>query len=154
MVLPESAGDVLPGVVVRVLVEALVGRGLVERTEMLEVGTELDVVEVVLVHLGGHPHPAAIPRDLQVGVFLVDVLCQTVDAPGLSISTHEGDAGDVLAVLLDEFVDGISGERHADVLPQILRVAAWAATGAARYVDGKGHLVRYLLKDNACVDVL
>ena len=127
---PESAGDVFPGVIVRVLVEPLVGRGLVERSEVLEVGPDLDVVEVVLVHLQRHAHPAAVPRHLQVGIFLVDVLRQTIDAPRLGITAHEGDAGDVLAVLLDEFVDGISGERHPNVLPQILRMAAWATTWA------------------------
>jgi len=128
---PESAGDVFPGVIVRVLVEPLVGRGLVERTEVLEVGPDLDVVEVVLVHLEGDAHPAAVPRHLQVGIFLVDVLRQTIDAPRLSITAHEGNTGDVLAVLLDELVDGVCRERHADVLPQILRVATRAATRTA-----------------------
>ena len=127
---PESAGDVFPGVIVRVLVEPLVGRGLVERSEVLEVGPDLDVVEVVLVHLQRDTHLAAVPCDLQVGIFLVDVLRQTVDAAWLGITSHEGYAGDVLAVLLDEFVDSISGERHPNVLPQILRVAAWATAWA------------------------
>ena len=128
---PESAGDVFPGVIVRVLVEPLVGRGLVERSEVLEVGPDLDVVEVVLVHLQRHAHLAAVPCDLQVGIFLVDVLCQTVDAAWFGVTAHEGDAGDVLAVLLHKLVDGVGGERHADIFPQILRVAAGATAGTA-----------------------
>lgn len=150
---PEAAGDILPGVVVSVLVEPLVGRGLVKRTEVLEIGTDLDVVEVILVHLQWNAHPATVPCDLQVRIFLMDVLCQTVDAPWLSIATHEGDTSDVLAVLLDELVNGVGRKRHTDVLPKILRMAAWAAAGTTRDVDGKGHLIRNLLKDNACVNV-
>ena len=153
MVLPESAGDVLPRVIVRVLVEPLVGRGLVERTEVLEVRTDLDVVEVVLVHFQRHAHLATVPRHFQFGVLLVDVLCQTVDATRFGITTHEGDAGDVLAVLLDEVIDGIGGERKTDVLPQILRVTAWAVTGTSRYVDGKCHLIGNLLEHDAAVDI-
>ena len=128
---PESAGDVFPGVIVRVLIEPLVGRGLVERSEVLEVGPDLDVVEVVLVHLQRDTHLAAVPCDLQVGIFLVDVLCQTVDAAWFGVTAHESDAGDVLAVLLHKLVDGVGGERHADIFPQILRVAAGATAGTA-----------------------
>ena len=152
--LPEAAGDVFPRVVVGVAVEALVGGGFVEGTQVLEVRADLDVVEVVLVDLLGDAHPAAVPSHLEVGVLLVYVLCEAVDAPWLCVASHECDAGDVLAVLGHELVYGVGGEGHAHILPQILRVAAWASAGTARDVDGQGHFVGYFLEDDSCVDVL
>ena len=152
--LPKAARNVFPRIVVGVLVEPLVGRRLVQWTKVLEIRTNLDVVEVILVHLGRKAHSATIPRHLQVWVFLMDVLCQSVDSTRFGITTHEGDAGDVLAVLLDEVIDGISGERHANVLPQIRTVATRTMAWAPRYVDGKCHLIGYLLKHDVAIDVL
>ena len=127
----DCCTGLLPRIIVGVTVKPLVGGGAVERTEVLEVRTDLDVVEIVLVHLQWHAHPAAVPRHLQLRILLMDVLCQTVDAARFGVTAHESDAGDVLAVLLHKFVDGVGGERHADIFPQILRVAAGATAGTA-----------------------
>lgn len=138
----------------RILVESLVSCRLVERTQVLEVRTNLDIVEIVLVHLRGHTHSSAIPTYLEFRIFFVDILRQSVDTPRLSITAHKGDAGDILPVLGDELVNGVGGERHAHIFPQVLRVAARTATRTARDVDGERNLIRNLLEHNACVDVL
>ena len=59
--LPKAARNVFPRIVVGVLVEPLVGRRLVQWTKVLEIRTNLDVVEVILVHLGRKTHSATIP---------------------------------------------------------------------------------------------
>ena len=150
--LPESAGDVFKGAVGLLLVEPLVSGGLLQWAEVADEGAYLDIVEVGLVDDGGYAQASAIPCHAELGVCLMDIDCELVDGLGLGIAAHEGYACDVGAVLLDEAVDGGSIERRAAVLPQVFAVASRTAAGAVGDVDGEGHLVGYLLKDDASVD--
>ena len=95
---PEAAGDILPRIIMSILVEPLVSGGAVEGTEVLKVRTNLDIIKIVFIYLRRHSHPAAVPRNLQFRIFLMDVLSHPVDAARFSIPTHKGDAGDVLTV--------------------------------------------------------
>ena len=47
-------------------------------------------------------------------MFLMDILRQEVDALRIVVATHEGDTGDVLAVLFDEGIDGITIGKKAE----------------------------------------
>ena len=73
---------------------------------MFDEGAYLDVVEIVFVDKGRDDGLAAVPGHLELGMLLVDVLCQNVHALGVAVAAHEGDAGDVVAELLDEGVEG------------------------------------------------
>ena len=114
---PEARGDVLEVALVGAAVEALVGGGFLQGAQVLDERADLDVVEVILVDEGGDDGAAAIPGDAQLGVFLVDVLRQQVDTPWVVVAAHEGDAGKVGTVFSDKVVDGLGGQRQADILP-------------------------------------
>ena len=131
----------------------MVGRGTLQRTKMANVGPHLDVVEVGLADGAGNAQSATVPRHLKLRVFLVNVLCQHVDALGVAVATHKGEAGDVLSVFIHKGVDGICIQRKTDVLPQILAVTTRTATRAVGDVDGQRHFVGNLLKDNVGISV-
>ena len=150
---PKAVGDVGEGAVVLLTVEALVGGGLLQRTEVADVGADLDVVEVALVDDGGHTDASRVPRHLQLGVFFMDVLCQQVDPLGVGIATHEGDAGDVGLETADKVVDGSGVEWQSDVVPQVVAMAPRTAARAARDVDSERHLIGDFLEDDVGVDI-
>ena len=66
----------------------------------------------------------------------MDILCELVDAYGVGITAHEGQASDVVAVTLDEGINGIGIQRHADVVPEVAAVASWAVAWAVGDIDG------------------
>lgn len=49
LLLPKAGGDILKVAIGVLAVEALVGGGLLQGTKVLDEGTDLDIVEVVLV---------------------------------------------------------------------------------------------------------
>ena len=150
---PEAIGDVLERAVHQLAVEALISGGRLERTEVLDVRTNLDVVKVLLVDHRGNADATAVPCHMELRMVLVDVLRQLVDAARVGIAAHEGDAGDVGTILRHEVVDGIGIERHADVVPEVTAVTPRTVTRAIRDVNCQCHLVGYLLEYNACIYV-
>ena len=72
---PEAGGDVVHAAVGQDVVEALVGGGRLQRSQMLDVRTYLEVVEIGLVDSRRDAEAPAIPRHLELGIGLVDVLC-------------------------------------------------------------------------------
>ena len=154
MLAPETRSDISEGAVLFLLVKPLVGGRRLQRSEMFDIGSHLDVVEVSLVDHLGNAQPSTVPCYLVHGVLLMDVLCQEVDTLRVGITAHEGDTGDVAAELLDESIEGISIERQPYILPKVMAVTAWTVTGTVGDVDGKCHLVGYLLEDYPRVDVL
>ena len=84
---------------------------------MADEGTYLYVVEIVFGDKWRDDGLTTVPGDLELGMLLVDVLCQLVHTLRIAVATHKGDAGDLTADLPDEGVDGIGVQREADVLP-------------------------------------
>ena len=80
---------------------------------MADEGSDLDVVEVGLVDGSGDDGLAAVPRHFELGVFFMDVLCEDIDPFRIVVASHEGDAGDVVAILTDEVVDGTVQLSHS-----------------------------------------
>ena len=58
---PEAGSDVFEIAVAVVAVEALVGGGLLQGAQVLDVGADLDVVEVILVDGRGDDGAATVP---------------------------------------------------------------------------------------------
>ena len=121
---------------------------------MPDKGADLDVVEVLLVDRGGYDRLATIPGHLELWMLLMDILCKHVDAFRIGIASHEGDTGDVTAILLHEAVDGLCVEGQSDILPEVVAVTTRAVTRAIRDINCQCHFVWYLLKYDACIDVL
>lgn len=114
---PESVCDVGPFSLFGALVESLVGVGVAEGSEVSEVGSYFDVVEVVFVDEWRDAYASAVPCCFDVWVLLAYVLREPVDFLWLGVSSHEGDAGDVCSVFLYELVDGLRVEGCACVFP-------------------------------------
>ena len=152
--LPEAEGDVFEFAVVVLTVKALVGGRILQRAEMTDEGSYLDVIEVGAGDGGGDDGLATVPGDLELGIFLMDVLCEDIDAHGVVVATHEGEAGDVVAIFLDEGIDGLGIERQADILPQIMAMTPGTATRAITDVNCQCHFVGYFLKYYSRIDVL
>lgn len=151
--LPEPFGDVFELAGGGFAVHALIGGALAERSEMTYVRSYLDVVEVGLHDEGGNAEASAVPRHFEGGMMLVDVLRQTVDGTRVGVATHEGYAGDVFTVFLNEGVDGGGVERQSDVLPQVVAMTARTVARTVGQVDGKRHFVRHLLKYYSGIDI-
>ena len=121
---------------------------------MLDEGTNLDIVEVLFVDSRGDNRLAAIPSNFELGVLFVDVLRQQIDTLRIAVATHEGDTGNVVAVLFYEGIDGIGIEGEANILPEIMAMTPRTVTRAIRDVNCQCHFVGYLLEYYARVDVL
>lgn len=134
-------------------VDTLVGGGPVQRAEMPQEGTDLNVVEVEPVDRGRQTDTAAVPSHMELRMLFVYILRQEVHPHRVGIASHQRDAGDVLAVLRHKIVDCIGVQRHTDVLPQVAAVAAGTTAGAVGYVDGQGHLIRNLLENDIGINV-
>ena len=52
---PEAFGDVCEVIAGGMLIETLVGGAVFQTAQMLDVGAELDIVEIALAHIGRHP---------------------------------------------------------------------------------------------------
>ena len=150
---PEARGDVLERAVGTAAIEALVGSRLLQGAEVADVGPDLDVVEVLLAHRRGHAQPAAIPGHAQLRPALMDVAGQAVHLLRVCVAAHEGQAGDVGAILDDEIVQHTLREWLAHVVPKILAVAARASARAAGDIDGQRRLVGDFLEDDARIDI-
>ena len=121
---------------------------------MFDKRTDFDIVKVGLFNGTRYTDATAIPRYLEFGVSLVDILCQLVDSLRIGITTHKGDARNVIAIFLYKSIDCIGIQGKPDVFPEVMAMAAWAATGAIRDIDCQRHLIGYLLEYDACVYIL
>ena len=152
--LPKAGGNILKLALLIPAIQALVGCRTFQWPQMLDERADLDVVEVLFVDGRGDDRLAAIPGDFELGVLFVDVLRQQVDTLRIAVATHEGDTGNVVAVLFYEGIDGIGIERQANILPEIMAMTPGTVTRAIRDVNCQCHFVGYLLEYYARVDVL
>ena len=76
-----------------------------------------------------------------------------IDVFGVGITAHKTHTSDVVGIEPDKTVELHGRERGADVLPQVLTMAARAATRTVGEVDGEGDLVGYLLEDHPRIHI-
>ena len=125
------------------LVENLVGLLLVQGALLLIVPSYLDVVQVLEVYLGGDGVPSAVPGGTYAGVVRFHPGCQVVYLGWVVVSSHEAHAGDS-NMPCEQCRQGFCVQLVADVFPEILAVASFAAQGALTDADSQGNLVRDL----------
>ena len=93
---PEAVGDILELPVLRLAIETLVCRRALQWSQMADIRTYLDIVEIRLSHLRCHAQASTIPCHLIFRMRLVNILCQTVD--GLRIRVTSIKAKQVISV--------------------------------------------------------
>ena len=96
---PETIGNVFKYPIDVTTIKTLVGGDRLQRTEMLDIGAHLDVVEVLLVDYRRNTYSSAIPSHMELGIVFMDILCQLIDRTRICITTHKGNASNVRAVL-------------------------------------------------------
>ena len=121
---------------------------------MGDIGTYLDVVELLLVDIVRNVLSTAIPRHFELGIIPVNVGGKVDHLVGRGIAPHKADTGDALAMLCHQAVYGFGVEHNPCVRPQIRAVASRTPTGTPCDVDGQRGLVRYLLEYNVGVEIL
>ena len=150
---PEAIGDIFKLTIGGLAIETLIGGGTVQGSQMTDKRTDFDIVKVGLFDDRRHTQSATIPSHLELWIGLVDILRQQIDTLWVGIAAHKRDTGDIIAEALYEIIERFGIQRKANVFPEILAMAAWAAAWTATDIDGQGYFVGYLLKDNACVYV-
>ena len=150
---PEARSYISKFVPYCMFVQPLVGCAVFQTPQMLDIRTDLDVIEIALVHHRRNPDSSAIPRDLEARMLTMHVLRQLVDIFRFGITSHEAHASDIVAIFADELIDGWRRQRLTYVGPQILAMTSRTSAWAIGDVDGERHLIRNLLKDDSCIDI-
>ncbi len=147
---PEAGGDVgetivwFGGGVVGDFVEALVGRGRIQRAEMLDVGADLDIVKS---HVERPLDIASARIERWREPDLPDMVRQGNQRRRIIPLTKEQKAIHPV-IVSDKLVDDLICELLTDILFQERRVAPNAITLAVADVNRQGNPVRYLLNDH------
>ena len=102
---PKTACDVFKYAGCGLLVESLVGGLVFQTAKMSEIGTELEVIEIVLVEKMWEILLATVPSHLVRRVLPVKPYGQTFHFLRVVVATHEADAGDVAAELADHLAE-------------------------------------------------
>ena len=150
--LPKPPCDVFERTVRALAIQALVGRGRLERSLFGAVRAELHVVERRAV---GRPFIAAgVPASFEpVAEPLLHSLRQPLHGGGIVVAAHKPHAGHLAFHIAYQGKEAFLRQFLADVVFEIRAVTARAAVRAKRKVDGQRHLVGELLEHNIVVDV-
>ena len=150
--LPKPPCDVFERTVRALAIQALVGRGRLERALFGAVRAELHVVERSAV--SGPLIAAGVPAGLEpVAVPLLHSLRQPLHGGGIVVAAHKPHAGHLAFHVANQGKEAFLRQFLADVVFEIRAVTAQAAVRAKRKVDGQRHLVGKLLEDYIVVDV-
>ncbi len=95
-----------------------------------------------------------VPSRLECRMAFPYVRSKAVDSSRVSIATHKAHTGDLSLPLLDHCIQALLRQGLTPVFPQKTAVAARASARTSGDVDGKGHLIGKLLKDDICVEVM
>lgn len=113
--------------------------------------SNFDVVEVFNLDGWSHYIASRIPGDLDGRVVMAYVSSIAINHFRFCITSHEADASDKSAILVDERIKYFVSERSTFVIPQMWAVATRATVGTVADVDSQGGFVGYLLKYHVVV---
>ena len=134
-------------------VEPLVGRRGGQRTERLDPGAQLDVVEPGEIEPLGEAFASRVPRGAQRRTVPADRFGQPGDLVRCGIAAHETDAGHRTPVAVEQPLQCLRIEPLAPVALQVGAVAARAAVRAVGDVDRQRRFVGNLGEDDVEVVV-
>ena len=120
---------------------------------MLNVRTDLYIVEIALVNQTGDDGLATIPSHLILRMMAMHVLGKNIDVLRFCIPAHETNTGNTIPVIPDKSVKYHGRERLTYIAPQILGMTSRTATGTIGDINRECYLIGNLLKDNTSIDV-
>lgn len=151
---PEAGGDILEGAIWASAVHPLIGAWGVEATKMAEIGTHFDIVETLLVDEWGDCCAPSVPANFQSFVVLSHVFSEPVDLSRVAIAPHKSHTCYRVFRFMNQCRQCLCRQVMSPIRPQELTMAARTVTRTTRHVDGKGHLIGELLKNNICIYIM
>ena len=121
---------------------------------MLNVRTDLYIVEIALVNQTGDDGLATIPSHLILRMVAMHVLGKNIDVLRFCIPAHETNTGNTIPVIPDKSVKYHGRERLTNISPQILGMTSRTTAGTIGDINRECYLIGNLLKDNTSIDVL
>ena len=126
-----------------------------QAAKTFDVRSQLDILEVPCIQSFGKLLLTGVPAYLYSRERLPggNEPCQPFHFHRFGISPHEADASCRTSILLEKCGKALFRQQVAHILHQIGTMAAFATIGTIGYIDGKRHLVRYLLKYDVIISV-
>lgn len=150
---PKARSDILKASICAAVVHSLVGTWGIESTQMAEVGSHFDIVEMLLINERRDCRAPSVPTNLQTVVTLLDIFRKQVDSRWVTIAPHKTHTGNGIFRTMNQCRQRFSRQFISPVCPQELTMAARTATRTSRNINGKRHLIGKLLKDDICIDI-
>lgn len=150
---PKAGSDILKASICAAVVHSLVGTWGIESTQMAEVGSHFDIVEMLLINERRDCCAPSIPTNLQTVVTFLDIFRKQVDSRWVPIATHKTHTSNGIFRTMNQRRQCFSRQFISPICPQELTMAARTTTRTSRNINGKRHLIGKLLKDNICIDI-
>lgn len=151
---PEAGGDILEGSIRASMVHPLISTWGVEATEMAEIGSHFDIIETLLVDEWRDCRAPSVPANFQSLMVLSHVFSEPVDFSWVAIAPHKSHTCYRVFRFMNQCRQSLCRQVMSLIRPQELTMAARTVTRTTRHVNGKGHLVGELLKNNICIYIM
>lgn len=136
-------------------IEPLVGMFRLQAAKTFDVRPQLDILEVSYIQSFGKLILTGVPAHLYSRKRLPggNEPCQPFHFHRFGIPSHETDASCRTSILLEKCGKALFRQQVAHILHQIGTMATFATIWTIGYIDGKRHLVRYLLKYDVIISI-
>jgi len=150
---PKAGSDILKASICAAAIHSLVGTWGIESTQMAEVGSHFDIVEMLLINERRDCRAPSVPTNLQTVVTFLDIFCKQVDCRWVTIAPHKTHTSNGIFRTMNQRRQCFSRQFISPICPQELTMTARTTTRTSRNINGKRHLIGKLLKDNICIDI-
>ena len=150
---PKAGSDILKASICAAAVHSLVSTWGIKSTQMAEVGSHFDIVEMLLIDERRDCCAPSIPTNLQSVVTFLDIFRKQVDCRWVAIAPHKAHTGNGIFRTMNQCRQCFSRQFISPICPQELTMTARTTTRTSRNINGKRHLIGKLLKDNICIDI-
>lgn len=151
---PKAGSDILKASICAAAVHSLIGTWGIESTKMAEVGSHFDIVEMLLINERRDCCAPSVPTNFQSFVVLSHVFSEPVNLSWVAIAPHKSHTCYRVFRFMNQCRQCLCRQVMPPIRPQELTMTARTVTRTTRHVDGKGHLIGKLLKNNICIYIM
>ena len=151
---PKAGSDILKASICAAAVHSLVSTWGIESTQMAKVGSHFDIVEMLLINERRYCRAPSVPTNLQTVVTFLDIFRKQVDCRWVAIAPHKSHTCYRVFRIMNQCRQCLCRQVMSPIRPQELTMAARTVTRTTRHVNGKGHLIGELLKNNICIYIM
>lgn len=150
---PKAGSDIFKASICAAAVHSLIGAWGIESTQMAEVGSHFDIVEMLLIDERRDCRAPSVPTNLQTVVTFLDIFRKQVNSCWVAIAPHKAHTGNGIFRTMNQCRQCFSRQFISPICPQELTMTARTTTRTSRNINGKRHLIGKLLKDDICIDI-